>query len=464
MLFVVFAVTVFSIISVIYPYTRSGRVYAAPNNTINFQARILTNTGALVPDGAYNVQFNLYNVSSGGTSLWTETYLNSGGQGIVTKNGYLTTSLGSLNSFPGTIEWDEELWVGLTIRGTGSCAFGACSPADSEMTPRMKVTAVPYAFRSAETGLLKTINGVNVSTLSLANPTIGSQDFVIQDQAAAGTYTVAILNGGAQTFTSVNTFSAAGVALAVTNNATIGGTLGVTGLTTATGGLTTGPSSTLTVGGATVNTTYAVGDLPSGGNIGTAAATVDIYTNFTIAQTTAGQTVTIPAPTVTTTGRIIYLTNVGSAGYTIGGSVASPGTTMAFIWNSVTSAWTLVSSGTSGNYIQNGVATQTANFNIQGNATTDVVATIQGANSQSANILEVKAAGVSDPLFEISATGAATFQNSANSTTALQVKNAAGTTFLNVDTTNQQLSVRNLNDVATLGADIFDDTGYTGNN
>lgn len=125
---------------------------AATANTLNFQGRLLTNTGARVPDGSYNIQFNLYTVASGGTTEWTETHTGQGGNPITVSNGYFSVYLGDAttgNPFPGTINWDQEHWLGMTVRGTSAlCAFAACSPADAEMSPRFKLTAVPYAFRA----------------------------------------------------------------------------------------------------------------------------------------------------------------------------------------------------------------------------------------------------------------------------------------------------------------------------
>ncbi|MDL2342454.1 MAG: right-handed parallel beta-helix repeat-containing protein, partial [Patescibacteria group bacterium] len=57
------------------------------------------------------------------------------------------------------------------------------------------------------------------------------------------------------------------------------------------------------------------------------------------------------------------------------------------------------------------------------------------------------------------ANGAATFQNAANSTTAFQVQNAAGTNILTVDSTYSQLSVRGTNSDATLGAELIPTAG-----
>ncbi|MEO6761462.1 MAG: FG-GAP-like repeat-containing protein, partial [Candidatus Saccharimonadales bacterium] len=222
-------------------------------------------------------------------------------------------------------------------------------------------------------------------------------------------------------------------------NGVIGGTLSVGGLTTATGGLTTGSDSTLTVGGSTVNTSLPISDLPTGGNIGSAADTVDKYTSFLISQTTAGQTLSIPAPTSSTNGRLIYITNVGTAGYTMSGSIISPGAAAAFIWNSVTNSWSLVSSGTTGNYIQNGTSVQTANFNIQSLSNSSVGVVISGASGQTADILQVSAYGVATPLVSVGASGQTVLQNATNSASALRVNNASGDSVLSVNTSAGQL-------------------------
>ncbi len=141
---------------------------AAPSTNLNFQARLLQNAGNVVPDGYYNIQFNLYNVSSGGSTLWTETWDYNGGSPdhrVRIVNGYLSAYLGSYDSLADEtdINWNEELWLGMTVRGSSTCSFGSCTPADSEMTPRMKLTAVPYAFQAQE--LAKT-SGANRGTLA----------------------------------------------------------------------------------------------------------------------------------------------------------------------------------------------------------------------------------------------------------------------------------------------------------
>ena len=155
-----------------YGFIARKPVQAATTNTINFQARLMTAAGAIVPDGNYNVEFKLYNASSSSGSsqgsctgdsacLWTET--RTSGDVVRVANGYLTVNLGSVTSFPSTINWDQDLWITMNIGGKN------VSPSwDGEMSPRLRLTGVPYAFRA---GMLATNNGSFTSTLGFVQPT-----------------------------------------------------------------------------------------------------------------------------------------------------------------------------------------------------------------------------------------------------------------------------------------------------
>jgi hypothetical protein len=479
----------------VFLYTRAGqpvRVEAAANSTINFQARLMTASGGIVADGTYNVEFKLYNASSSSGSSqgscagdaacqWTET--RTGGNKVTVRAGYLTVNLGSVSSFPSTINWDQQLWLTMNIGGTGAASW------DGEMSPRLQLTAVPFALRA---GSLATYNSGTgfTSTLSILQPTGGNQTFQIPDQGAAGTYTLLTstaangayiqnqnsgdqtadlrISGTARANTSVLTpllDTASGVALnigmtnatainlnqntTIASNKTLTVTAGATTLTGATGGSSTaltvnsgattnigavvkavasqtadlfqiqdssgsvltrissggvigsgdqsagstnsgdttirsgnatgsssnsgnlildvgtatGTAGTISIGtsntsgitigrsgvattfssaqitntGATLNTSLAISNKATGGDIGTAAATVDVKTTFDINQTTSGQTLTLPTPTSTTSGRIVYVNNVGTASFTMYGSVIASGKSNAFIWNG--SSW-----------------------------------------------------------------------------------------------------------------------------
>lgn len=151
---------------------------AATNSTLNFQARLLTAAGAVAPDGQYNVEFKLYNAaSSSGSSqgsctgdsacVWTETRINVAKVRVV--NGYLTVNLGSVISFSSSINWDQELWLTMNIGGTGAASW------DGEMSPRLKLTGVPYAFQA---GGLANTNGANRSTLGWNTQTASNALFL----------------------------------------------------------------------------------------------------------------------------------------------------------------------------------------------------------------------------------------------------------------------------------------------
>jgi hypothetical protein len=153
------------LVSVGLSVIRPGNTSAAIDSTINFQARLQSSTGAIVPDGNYNIEFKIYN--SSGTNLWIEDYLNSAGHGVQTINGYLTVNLGSITAFPSTIDWSQNLFLTMNIGGTTT---GAPSW-DGEMTPSLPITAVPYAFQAGSATQLQATSGSNTATLSFVTPT-----------------------------------------------------------------------------------------------------------------------------------------------------------------------------------------------------------------------------------------------------------------------------------------------------
>ena len=140
--------------------------HAAPgvNKTLSFQGRLLNSSGGVVADGHYNIQFKIYQDGAGtaagnpgGTLKWTETYINNGGtNGIEVKNGYFSTTLGSLNAFGTSVDWNQDtLWLSMNVAGSaaGCSSFdaGACV-ADGEMTPMKRITSAPYAINSGQLG------------------------------------------------------------------------------------------------------------------------------------------------------------------------------------------------------------------------------------------------------------------------------------------------------------------------
>lgn len=155
---VIFVLALSPLLGFVYTYTRAGesaRVHAATASTLNFQARLMNGSGSLVADGNYSIEFRLYTAVAAGTNEWTET------QSVAVKNGYFNVYLGNVTPFPGTIDWSQEKWLTMNVNS------------DGEMTPRIKLTAVPYAFRSGQADSL-TISGGAVTGDNLLQKAPGS--------------------------------------------------------------------------------------------------------------------------------------------------------------------------------------------------------------------------------------------------------------------------------------------------
>jgi len=93
---------------------------------MSYQGVLRDASGNPVPDGSYSVEFNLYDVETGGASLWTETH------SITATSGIVEAHLGSLVSFEG-IPFDMPYWLGISVGG------------EAELAPRTALATVPYA-------------------------------------------------------------------------------------------------------------------------------------------------------------------------------------------------------------------------------------------------------------------------------------------------------------------------------
>lgn len=146
------------------------KVVAAPGilKQINFQGKVVNKTvGTNITDGSYSFTFGLYSASSGGVAIWTET------KSVTVTNGIFQTLLGDTTAMPGSLDFNtDNLYLGINFNS------------DGEMTPRVRMAAVPYAFNALKvagltvsdtTGTLsipnaKTVNFGDAFTTSGANP------------------------------------------------------------------------------------------------------------------------------------------------------------------------------------------------------------------------------------------------------------------------------------------------------
>lgn len=120
-------------------------------NLIDFQGS-LTDTDGNPVSGDVEIIFSLYAVPAAGAVLWQET------KTITVTDGIYATSLGSTVTLPDTV-WDStQLWLGIKV---GS---------DAEMSPRIRIVAVPYALRAktAENVSGGTVGGLPVGAMVLS--------------------------------------------------------------------------------------------------------------------------------------------------------------------------------------------------------------------------------------------------------------------------------------------------------
>ncbi|MBI5357868.1 S-layer family protein [Candidatus Saccharibacteria bacterium] len=327
-LFVVFVL----LLTGLFSYTRVGtpeQVHAATSSNLNIQARLYSASGNIVPDGYYNIEFKMYDASGGGSLLWTETWYDSNGvtagndNRVRVVNGYMSVQLGTQTSLP-SVNWDDDIWISLNVGGTTQTATPTW---DGEMSPRIKLTAVPFAqaarnLRSGNTSTASTNSGnISIQTGNATGATSNSGNITLDVGTATGT---------AGTI-SVGTANTSGI------------TIGRVGVITDIAGNLTVSGSQFTNSGSTLNSAQALGNFATGGSIGSAATTVDVDTAFTINQTTAGQTLSLPTPTNTAAGRLVYVLNIGSVSFTMHGVTIPSGYGQIYVWNG--SNWLLGASG-----------------------------------------------------------------------------------------------------------------------
>lgn len=322
-------------LAALFSFSPTAEAAPSTSKTISFSARLRSSGGEVAPDGYYNVSFRLYTASQAGSPIWSETYFdeNGGAEGedyrVKVVNGYLNVKLGSRTAFGSNINWNDDLWLTMNIGGTSQTANVGAIPWDGEMSPRIQLTAVPYALSA---GSLEGLGagdfvqlGQGVQTNSSDNPSIhinttGSGNLVQLQRNADDVFT--ITSEGNISFGSSSDHTIAieqsdsgedGRTLTISggdggSGTTNGGNLVLSGGSGSEGGadglvvLTTATFATATndancyAGGALVGSSCVVSQ-----------STVDTSSAVIIGFSAADQTATLPDPTLMTPGRILYV-------------------------------------------------------------------------------------------------------------------------------------------------------------
>jgi hypothetical protein len=147
-LFAVIITTVFSMVSY------QAHAAAGINKMISFQGKVVNTNGTNVADTTYTFRFRVYtsssadatNTCSANSCMWEET------KNLATVNGIFQTNLGDTASLPSNIDFNSDtLYLGVVFNG------------DTEMSPRVRLDAVPYAFNADKLGGLASSNFVQLS-------------------------------------------------------------------------------------------------------------------------------------------------------------------------------------------------------------------------------------------------------------------------------------------------------------
>jgi hypothetical protein len=109
----------------------AGSAFAAVPQQINYQGYLASSDGTPL-DTTVDMTFKLYTDSTTGSLLWTETR-----PSVTVAEGLFNVRLGQITALGDNVFNNTQVWLDIAI---GS---------DAEMTPRTRVAAVPYAFRSA---------------------------------------------------------------------------------------------------------------------------------------------------------------------------------------------------------------------------------------------------------------------------------------------------------------------------
>ncbi|MCD6418376.1 hypothetical protein J7M00_06295, partial [bacterium] len=98
---------------------------------ISYQGRLLNASGDTLT-GTHTISFSLYDVSSGGSPLWTESHT------VTLQAGVYDVMLGSSTPFPSTVDFSKQYWLGISIDGGAEIC-------------RYQLGASPYALNIADT-------------------------------------------------------------------------------------------------------------------------------------------------------------------------------------------------------------------------------------------------------------------------------------------------------------------------
>ena len=132
----------------------AGAAAAEVPSLLNYQGVLTDGSGVAVPDNTYSITFRIYEVSSGGSALWTET------DNVTVAKGTFSATLGMVSGL-NSLAFNTTYYIGLSVEG-------------GPELPRLILTSSPYslnakAVRGGE-NILPADGKVGIGTLSPSVP------------------------------------------------------------------------------------------------------------------------------------------------------------------------------------------------------------------------------------------------------------------------------------------------------
>ncbi len=258
---------------VFFTLINSAKAASGINPQLNYQGKISDASGSPL-EGNYNFKFEIYDASSGGTLLWTETW-NSVSTQVVVTTGIFSVPLGSISSTDPTIFNNDSLYLQVYFDADSNGTF------EEVFNPRKRLTSAPYAFNAGA------LNGFSATSTATANKILAldsNSGMVLNGVTTTNLYvgSNALISGNVQGSNAIFSGYVSSTALQINGNATATGntylanlTVGsLSGLLWGTNGVVTAVStSSLGLGGGITEETDPIWLAASSSYLTTASAT-----------------------------------------------------------------------------------------------------------------------------------------------------------------------------------------------
>lgn len=304
------------LVNVVIVMPQNAEAAVGINKMVSFQGKVVNTNGTNVTDGSYSFRFRIYTGPSGDATnpctanscVWQET------KTVATVNGIFQTYLGDTVALPGNVDFNSDnLYLGVLFNG------------DTEMSPRIRFSAVPYAFNSNRLGGLESSSFVQLSPSSQQTGSINISGNIVTagtlagntiDAASSGPLVIGSTNSNAITLAE-NTTLGTGLTLSLQgNNAlSLGSTADAGGIVFRDG---TANNRSITLSTVGLTASYTLNLPPSAPVAGTQCLQTDVSSTTNLIFGSCGETgdfISLQAttPGIAETGNF-NITGVGIAG------------------------------------------------------------------------------------------------------------------------------------------------------